>query len=182
MRHRKKILIAVIFICLLSVWFIFFLRMHIAVKEPIEEVYRQGDILKYYGLEITVGDLEVYDFNEFVESYGKPDDMYSDTEKDRYIVVNIHVKNISGQDIRIQNTISTWNMSIDNYTNGQSMDLMTFNQIPISPYEKDAEVDLKLFFRFTDGQTYQGNVEKIKASPIRIYLSYYPELRYIQYH
>ena len=108
--------------------------------------------------------------------------MYSDTEKDRYIVVNIHVKNISGQDIKIQNTISTWNMSIDNYTNGQSLDLMEFNQIQVSPYQKDAEVDLKLFFRFRDGQTYWGDVEKIKDSPIRIYLSYYPELRYIQYH
>lgn len=39
-----------------------FIRMHIVVKEPIEEVYRQGDILKYYGLEIAVGDLEIYDF------------------------------------------------------------------------------------------------------------------------
>ena len=167
MRRRKKILIAVISICVLSVWIIFFIRMHIVVKEPIEEVYRQGDILKYYGLEIAVGDLEIYDFN---------------AEKDRYIVVNIHVKNISGQDIKIQNTISTWNMSIDNYTNGQSLDLMGFNQIPVSPYQKDAEVDLKLFFRFKDGQTYRGDIEKIKDSPIRIYLSYYPELRYIQYH
>ena len=73
-------------------------------------------------------------------------------------------------------------MSIDNYTNGQSLDLMEFNQIQVSPYQKDAEVDLKLFFRFRDGQTYWGDVEKIKDSPIRIYLSYYPELRYIQYH
>lgn len=182
MRRRKKILIAVISICVLSVWIIFFIRMHIVVKEPIEEVYRQGDILKYYGLEIAVGDLEIYDFKGFAESYGEPDEMYSDAEKDRYIVVNIHVKNISGQDIKIQNTISTWNMSIDNYTNGQSLDLMEFNQIQVSPYQKDAEVDLKLFFRFRDGQTYRGDVEKIKDSSIRIYLSYYPELRYIQYH
>ena len=70
MRRRKKILIAVISICVLSVWIIFFIRMHIVVKEPIEEVYRQGDILKYYGLEIAVGDLEIYDFKGFAESYG----------------------------------------------------------------------------------------------------------------
>ena len=38
MRRRKKILIAVISICVLSVWIIFFIRMHIVVKEPIEEV------------------------------------------------------------------------------------------------------------------------------------------------
>ena len=112
MRRRKKILIAVISICVLSVWIIFFIRMHIVVKE------------------IAVGDLEIYDFKGFAESYGEPDEMYSDAEKDRYIVVNIHVKNISGQDIKIQNTISTWNMSIDNYTNGQSLDLMGFNHIP----------------------------------------------------
>ena len=33
MRRRKKILIAVISICVLSVWIIFFIRMHIVVKE-----------------------------------------------------------------------------------------------------------------------------------------------------
>lgn len=178
MKHRR--IIIYLCVCLVVVWLLFYIRMQNIVKEPVEDMYNQGDTLKYYGLEITPGDLEVYDYNDFKKKYGKPDDDYSDELHDRYIIVNIHVKNKSGKDINIKDGISTWMMSIDNFSNGQSGDLMGLNNV--SPYEKDAEVDLKLFFRFVDGTTYQGDVDKIKKSPIRIYMSYYPELRYIKYH
>ena len=176
---KRKRYAMIVFLCVLVVWLLFYIRMSFLIKEPEEVVYRQGDTFKYYGLEITPEDLEIYDYNEFKSRYGKPDENYSDEEHDRYVVVNIHSKNKTGKDINIKAGISTWTMSIDNYSNGQSADLMGLNSV--RPYEKDADVDLKLFFRFADGQTYQGNIEKIRKSTICIYMSYYPELRYIKY-
>jgi hypothetical protein len=177
MKYKKC---AFLFIAIvLIVWTALYIKMQVNVKEPIVTKYKQGETFKYFGLEITPNDLELYDYNEFKAKYGEPDKNYSDENNDRYVVVNLHVKNTIGKDIIVKDTISSWMMGIDNYSNGQSYDLLWEKNE--NPYKKNADVDLKLFYRFVDGENYKGDLKSIKESTIRVYMSFYPEERFIQY-
>lgn len=176
MKHRSVVLFL---ICLLLVWICLYIRMQINVKEPIVEAYNMGEKFKYYGLEIIPMSYEIYDYYGFREKYGQPDKNMTDELNDRYIVANLHVKNTSGYDLKLKNGLETWMMGIDNYSNGQSADLEIFNKN--NPYKKDAEIDMKLFFRFVDGGNYNGNTDSIKNSRIRVYMSFYPEERYVEF-
>lgn len=177
MKHRM--VIATFIIGIFIIWLILYIRMQINVKEPVVEAYHKGEKFKYYGLEITPIDFEVYDYYEFKDKYKQPDKHITGELNDRYIVANIHVKNTSGYDVKLKNGLETWMMGIDNYSNGQSDELMAFNNS--NPYKKNADVDMKLFFKFVDGGNYEGSTDSIKKSRIRVYMSFYPEERYIEY-
>lgn len=176
MKHKTFVIICIIAAVIL-IWLCMYLRMNHIVPEPVEDEYVQGEEIRYYGLKIVPGDMEIYTNAGMQEMYGKIDD-FDDDPKAVYVVVNLHVINESGCDVNIEEGINAWIMSIGYFSNGQCCNLRSMNHK--NPYAKDAETDLKLFYRFADG-VYKGNAETVRKSSVKVYFSYYPETRYIKY-
>lgn len=173
MNYKKVLLL--LCIVFLIIWSVLFYRINHNIKQPIYSYYEIGDSFLYYGLEITPMKISLYEKNSFENEFGyllteEYDDLL-------IIVVDLHIKNSSGYDIRIKDSLHTWMIETNNFSNGQNMEFMNLNTS--DPYKKDSDVDYKLFFQFMNGINYFGGIEKLKKSEIRLYMSFYPEARCI---
>ena len=164
---------------MLLIWVVGYLWINNRVKQPMKTVYREGDTFLYYGMEITVGKKEVYSAHEFCKISPVRLQADRDLEHGIVLVINFHIRNTSGYDIHLKEGLQNWQAETgDYYYNGQMYELLMASEYP---YKKDSEMDFQMFFFFIDGQNFSGGIESFRESEVRVYMSYYPESRYIQY-
>ena len=171
----RLIVISAVIICAV-LWIIGFVRINTNIIQPLDQPYRVGESFHYYGLEITPIDAETYDSDSFKNEFGY-DFGGNNTEGLLIVAVKVHVKNISGESIKIKNNLHTWVIETDYFRNGQQIEFAYLNRE--EPYTAGSDMEYYLFFTFRDGENYQGGIKRLKSAEKRVYFGFYPEARYM---
>ena len=176
MKYKRLVILLVIGAILL--WGVGYFRINLVYRETEFISYHEGDLFHYQGMDITVGSLERYSAEEFERKTGKSLSL-RDRKDTLVVVANLHVKNVSGRDLVLKSGLQHWQIETEDfYCNGQSYELTEKKNFS---YKKDSNMDCQLYFTFHDGSNFQGGLKRLRESSMRIYISYYPEARYIQY-
>lgn len=172
MMKKYKILI-IVFTFIVIFWALAYVRINSIYKQATQDRYTINQKCMYYGLEIIPIEYKIYRGTEFEKLYNV--EIFDEKTEFQYVIVTtIHVKNLAGEYVDIKEGLYTWNIEVGLCGNGQELYLNTNEP---NPYEKDCDIVYNMYF--TMG--YFGTLDELKKEKIRVYMGYYPELRYLEF-
>lgn len=170
---KKYRILMVFFTLTVILWVLAYVRINCIYKQATPNCYTLGQKCMYYGLEITPIEYTIYKGADFEKLYNV--DIFDAKSEYQYVIVTtIHVKNLSGKYVDLKGGLYTWNIEVGLCGNGQELYLNTNEP---NPYEKDSDIVYNMYF--TMG--YYGTIDELEKEKVRVYMGYYPELRFLEF-
>ena len=176
MMYYKKIIIgaAVLIFFAFSVFMIY--NVNSVFPNAEDKAYRTGDEIRYRGLKLTVGEIEVWTQEEFQEKYHAIQKNDSDCN---YVIAKITLENDTDKIIKFGKFGSVTHWVIETGINGNGMDQLLFIELNPSyatSFSSGQKQELILPFYLSEEQiTYYELMQEDK----KIIYSFYPTKAYI---
>lgn len=181
MCYKKMLVVILPFICIACIAMIY--NVNRVYPMPKDIFYTEGETAVYKGLDISIGEIELYQNEQvqtvYPEIYSGFDSSGKDTDTN-IIIANIKIKNTTDRKISLRKEgIVTW--PVEAAYVGNDVDLSCFmmlNPEYTGSFEAGAELEVKLVYPIADRYL---SWEKLNNSDIKVIYSYYPTKNYILY-
>ena len=182
MHYKKTIIIAVVLIFFVFSAFMIY-NVNTAYPGAEEKAYRVGDVTRYKGLKLTVGNVEIYKEEELTEKYPETkSELDNDNSSIRcnYIVANITFENDTNETITFGKLdyVAYWVIETDMSGNGASLLFTKLNPDYKKSFSVGEVQKLKIIYSIPEDWT---SYEKLQQVDKKIVFSYYPTKSNILY-
>ena len=183
MTFYKKIIIGIAALELLSCSAYMIYNVNSVFPNADSKAYRTGDVTRYRGLKLTVGEVGIYTQEELEEKYPDVKNIDSSFQYDgngNYVIANITLENDTDETVELGKlgSVTGWVIETDMYGNGMSY----FTFLELNPsyggqsFSKGQKQELILPFHLGEEWiTY----DKLTQEDIKIIYSFYPTKAYI---
>lgn len=181
MRYKKMLAVILPLICIACIAAIY--NVNYVYPMPKDIFYTEGETAVYKGLDITIGELELYQNEQvqtvYPEIYSGFDSSGKDTDTN-IIIANIKIKNTTDRKISLgKESITIWPVEAGYVGNGIDLScFMMLNPEYTGSFEAGTELEVKLVYPIADRYL---SWEKLNNSDIKVIYSYYPTKNYILY-
>lgn len=192
MMSYKKIIIAVPILIFFAVSVFMIYNVNSVYPNAEEKAYREGDVTRYKGLKMTVGEVEIYTEDELIEEYADIDINGKLTtegyivegehiSEGTYIIVNITLENDTDETITFGklDDIYYWITEVGMTANSTFLRLFfEINPVIYSSFSAGDVQEMKLLYRMDERNI---SYEQLKQNDIKVVFSYYPTKEYLLY-
>lgn len=176
MINYKKMAVILVGIILAGIWLFLTIDINRRYPNPEEKQLKAAEKGYYKGMELEVGEIELYTKEEYENRYGVAASM---TEPGTYITVNLTLKNNTDQAVLLDKEGPVmWLLEVGNLYHNSCIyqDFISLNGENRGIMEAHSSWELTLpYFVYSESVLY----DRLKKEEIRIVYSYYPTKNYI---
>lgn len=186
--YYKKIIIAVTALIFFIVSGFMIYNVNTDYPNAEEKAFKVGEVTRYKGLKLTVGELEIYTEKELIEKYEDTNIAEQiikgnlDAAESTYIIANVTLENDTDETITFGklDSLGYWIIEVGMTSNGtlNFQYVINPNWDSLKSYSVGEVQNVKLLYCLTKNKI---SYDQIKQSDVKIIFSYYPTKNYLLY-